>query len=70
MYLDLYALETSCRKMINDLINPILTKLSSDREIVVSSNFRNASLENRLSKVEYSMGLSENKPRVFEEIKD
>ena len=33
--LDLYALETSSRKMINDLIHPVITKMNEDREVIV-----------------------------------
>jgi len=56
--------------MINDLIFPITSKLNQDREMVVTTNLRNSLIEERLSKLEYVLSLTESKPKIFEDISD
>ena len=68
--LDLFMLETNARKMITDLINPILSKMNDDHEKMVAANQRNARIEERLLQVEHVLGLQQAKPKIFEEIKD
>ena len=55
--LDLFMLETNARKMITDLINPILSKMNDDHEKMVAANQRNARIEERLLQVEHVLGL-------------
>ncbi|CDW82634.1 UNKNOWN [Stylonychia lemnae] len=68
--LDLYALETSSRKMINDLIHPVLSKMNEDREVIVQAKMRQRLIEERLTSMEYVLSLNEAKPKIFEDIHD
>ena len=51
--LDLYALETSSRKMINDLVSPVISKMNEDREVILQTRHRFNIFEERLTNLEY-----------------
>eukprot|EP00347_Sterkiella_histriomuscorum_P000315 403376352 len=56
--------------MINDLINPVLSKMNEDREVILSTKLRFAIFEERLAQAEYILLVNESKPKIFEEIFD
>ena len=44
--------------------------MSEDRELMVKTNIKSKMLEDRLYKAEYIIGISDFKPKVFEDIYD
>ena len=68
--IELFNQETTVRKLIHDLVSPILDKLSSDRQQMLSTVQRNRLLEERLAKCEHALGMCHSKPPVFQAIAD
>ncbi len=66
--LDLFGLEVKTRKMVHDLINPLVEKMNIERGQMAMYNERAANLENRLISIECMHGLTEAKPKIFQEI--
>jgi hypothetical protein len=58
----MFALETSARKMIHELVTPILNKMNEDKERMAMINLKQSSVESRIAKLEYLLNVSEKKP--------
>ena len=68
--LDLFALETRARRTIGELIRPIIQELDSDRRKVAEVSSKQDRVNQRLMSIEYILGLSETKPKIFEDLED
>ena len=68
--LDLFALETRSRRTIGELIRPIIADLDSDRRKVAEINSKQDRINFRLGQLEYTLGLNDSKPQIFEDIEN
>ena len=68
--LDLFALETKSRRTIAELMQPIVAEISEDRRKVASVTSTQDRIKERLSQLEYALGLSEKRPQIFEDFDD
>ena len=68
--LDLFALETKSRKTIGQLVKPILTDMDTDRKKMAELAVKQERIAERLKKIEYTVGLSNEKPQVFVDIEN
>ncbi len=66
--LDLFQLETFARKMIHNLVEPLITSMSKDREKATIMDYRYQSIEERLHKLEFVLQVDKQKPKIFEDI--
>ena len=68
--LDLFALETKSRKTIAQLVKPILSDMDTDRKKMAELQVKQDRIQERLRKIEYAVGLSNEKPQVFVDIEN
>ena len=68
--LDFFALETKARKTISQLIKPLLNDRDVDRKKMVDIVFKQDRIAERLKKIEYSVGLCNEKPQIFVDIEN
>jgi hypothetical protein len=66
--LDLFALETKTRKMVHDLLSPMIEKMNHERGRLSQFNERANYMDERISQLEHIHGIKEKRPKVFEEI--
>ena len=60
--LDLFALETRSRRVIGELMRPIIAEQSEDRRKVAGVTSNQERINKRLSQLEYTLGLSDTRP--------
>ena len=60
--LDLFAIETKSRRTIGELIKPIMTDMEQDRRKTADAYVKMERILERLGRIEYSMGLNNQKP--------
>lgn len=66
--LDLFGIEVKSRKMIHDLINPLVEKMNEERAMMAAYNERAQGMEERMVKLECMNGITEVKPKIFQDI--
>lgn len=58
-------METRARRTIGELIRPIITESDTDRRKVAEVSSKYDRIISRLNQLEYSLGLSDTKPKLF-----
>ena len=66
--LDLFSLETRARRTIGELIKPIVQESDNDRRRVAEVISKQDRIGQRLAALEYSLGLTDTRPKLFQEI--
>ena len=66
--LDLFGIEVKSRKMIHDLINPLVERMNEERAQMTGYNERAKNIEERLISLECMNGITEIKPKIFQDI--
>ena len=66
----MFALEMKTRKMVHDLVAPLLEKMNVERQKMTVTNDRSQQLEDRVTQVEHVCDVHGNKPKVFQLIKN
>ena len=66
----MFALETRSRRTIGELIRPIIADLDIDRRKVAEINSKQDRINFRLGQLEYTLGLNDIKPQIFEDIEN
>jgi hypothetical protein len=56
------------RKMVHDLLSPMIEKMNHERGKLNQFNERANFLDNRLNTLEHIHGIKEKRPKIFEEI--
>jgi hypothetical protein len=64
--LDLFALEMKSRKMIHELVAPIVDKMNIERQRMAVCNDHSQQLEQRVSSLEHICDVKGTKPKIFE----
>ena len=68
--LDLFALEMKSRKMIHELVAPVVDKMNIERQRLAVHNDRASQIEVRVSSLEHICDVKGSKPKIFEMISD
>ena len=66
--LDLFGIEVKSRKMIHDLINPLVDRMNEERAKMTAYNERAKNIEERMINLECMNGITETKPKIFQDI--
>ena len=68
--IDIFSIETRSRRVIGELINPIMTEIDEDRQKVAQLGVDQTKIYKRIQELEYSVGLIDSKPKIFQDIDD
>ena len=63
--LEFFELETKVRKLISEIMQPVLNDMDEDRRSVRSILAGEERIETRVKQLEYITGITETKPKVF-----
>ena len=66
--LDEFQMMTKNRQLIAELIKPIYDDIQKDRRVFIENDFNMKEIIERVVKLEYLSGVSELKPKIFQEI--
>ncbi len=66
--LDLFGIEVKSRKMIHDLINPLVERMNEERAKMAAYNERAQGIEERMVQLECMNGITEARPKIFQDI--
>lgn len=66
MELDLFQLEMKTRKMIHDLVAPIVERMNTERQKMAITNERAQLIEDRVMQLEHICDVRGSKPKIFE----
>jgi len=68
--MEMFALEMRTRKVIHEILSPMLDKMNVERQKMAVMTDRNHVLEDRVTQLEHVCDVAGNRPKVFQLIKN